>query len=223
MLSNLFLDVLLGGFDLDPAAAHPGLVAGLGEDGWAVDNLAAAQIEARPMPGADHGIALAVPLLEGSAEVTADAGDGTDLATGGAAEQDLGPVRRDATQAVLQQLLLVQNRHESVGAARLEDVPVDAQPVMVGELAPDVRSKAAEGVPGQESQTPCVPAPRGPEDERSHTQDERDRVEKPVRHAHPSRPAAQVAPVREPGRRRGESAQYPHRYRGIGRVLHGPE
>src|SRR3712207_4938645 len=94
-LLHLPLDVLLGGLDLDLAVAPPGPVGGLGEDGRGVDDRAIAQIEARLGPGADHGVPLTVPLLEGSSEVAADAGDGAHLTTRSAAEQDRSPLGLD--------------------------------------------------------------------------------------------------------------------------------
>src|SRR5918993_5898945 len=184
---------LLGGSDLYPAVAYPGLVAGLGEDGRTVYGLAATQVEARVVPGTDHGVTLAVALLKRPPEVAADAGDCADLATQGAAEQDRCPISFDPAHAVLRQLSFVQNRGELIGTASLEDVPVNAEAVMVGELPADVGGQTADGVPGQETQTPGVPAPGGSQNERGDDEDERNRVQEPVRHAHSPGPAAQVA------------------------------
>src|SRR5215211_8507636 len=139
--------LLLRGPDLDPVVAHPGLVAGLGEDGRAVDDPAAAQVEARAVPRADHGVPLALALLERSAVVAADAGDRAHLAARGAAEQYSRSVYLDPARAVLRQLRLVHYRHELPGAAPFEGVAVDAQAIVVRELAPEVGGRAADGVP----------------------------------------------------------------------------
>src|SRR5919202_565545 len=123
-LLHPLLDVLRFGLDLDLAVAHPGLVDRLGEDCRTVDDPAAAQLEARLVPGTDHGVAFAVALLKWSAEMPADARDGADRTPRGAAEQDLGPVGRDAAHAVLREVFFVENRHELVWAGVLHDVPV---------------------------------------------------------------------------------------------------
>src|SRR3712207_9267783 len=105
---------------------HPGLVAGLRKNGRSVDDLTAAQIVARLVPGANYGVPLTVSPLERSTEVAANAGDGADFAARRAAKQDPYSVDLDPTHAVLQPLLL-QNRHELVGSTPLEDVSVDPQ------------------------------------------------------------------------------------------------
>src|SRR5215203_3885572 len=148
-LSHLLLHVLRGGLDLDSAVAHPGLVARLGEDGRPVDNLAATEVEAGVVQGTDYGVAFAVARFERAGEVVARGGYGADLAGRRAAQQDPDPFDLDPAQIVLRQLALVQDRNELVGTDFLEDVPVDAQPVVVGEFPTEVGCYAADRVPSQ--------------------------------------------------------------------------
>src|SRR5918993_496949 len=83
LLPDLLLDVLRGGFDLDLSISRTGLVARLGEDGRAIDDLAAAQVEAGVVQGADHGTIHAFALIQRTAEVVAGGRDGADVAARG--------------------------------------------------------------------------------------------------------------------------------------------
>src|SRR5215212_5643347 len=148
-LSHLLLHVLRGGPDLDSAVAHPGLVARLGEDGRTVDNLAAAKVEAGLVEGTDHGIAFTVARFERTGEVVARGGYGADLAGSRATQQDAYPIDLDPAQIVLRQLAFVQDGNELIGTAFLEDVPVDPQPVVVGEFPTEVGGHAIDGVTRQ--------------------------------------------------------------------------
>src|SRR5215216_960522 len=93
---------------------------------------------------------------------------------------------------------------------------------MVRELSTEVGSQAADGIPGQKGQASGVPAPSSSENERCDAEDEPYRVQKRVRYPHPPRPAAQVAPVGEPGHGSPECSHHPERERSVGRVSHGP-
>src|SRR5829696_7079793 len=165
-LSHLLLHVLRGGLDLDSAVAHPGLVARLGEDGRAVYDLAAAQVEAGLVQGTDYGVTLALTLFERPREVVAGGGDGADLAALRAAQEHAYPFDLDPAHPVRRQIPLIEDGGELVGTALLKDVPVYAQPVVVGELPTDVGGHAADGVSRQKGQAPGVPVAHGPEDER---------------------------------------------------------
>src|SRR5215210_613370 len=145
-LSHLLLHVLRGGLDLDSAVAHPRLVARLGEDGRAVDDLAATQVEAGLVQGTDYGVAFAVARFERAGEVVARGGYRVDLAGSRAAQQDSHPFDLDPAQIVLRQLVLAQDGNELIGTGFLEDVPIDAQPEVVGELPTEVGGHAADRV-----------------------------------------------------------------------------
>src|SRR5215211_5377053 len=125
-LSDLLLNVLCGGFDLDSAVAHPGLVARLGEDGRAIDYFAATQVEAGAVQGTDYGVALAVACFERAGEVVTRGGYGADLTGSRATKQDSHPFDLDPVQVVLRQLALVQNGNELIRTGFLKDVPVHA-------------------------------------------------------------------------------------------------
>ena len=60
----------------------------------------------------------------------------------GAAEEHARPSDLDPSHLVLPQLGLVQDGGKVVGAGVLEDVPVNAQAVLVGELAAEVGAHA---------------------------------------------------------------------------------
>src|SRR5215208_7061866 len=220
-LPDLLLNVLRGGLDFDSAVAHPGLVARLGKDSRAVDNLAATQVEAGVVQVTDYGVALAVARFERAGEVVTRGGYGADLPGRRATKQDPHPFDLDPAQVVLRQLALTEEGNKLIGPGFLEDVPVHPQPVVVGEFSTEMGGHATDGVPRQKGQAPGIPAPRSPEDERDDAKDEPDRVQKPVRHSHPPRSSTQVPPVGEAGHGGSERSQRPEDMRGVGRVPYG--
>src|SRR5215208_6189152 len=102
-LPDLLLNVLRGGLDLDSSVAHPGLVARLGADGRAVDNLAATQVEAGVVKGTDYGVAFAFARFGRAGEVVARGGCRGGPARGRTAKKDANPFNLDAAKIVLRQ------------------------------------------------------------------------------------------------------------------------
>src|SRR5829696_1373022 len=220
-LPHLSLYVLGGGFDLDLPFPETGLVARLGENGRPIDDLATAQVEAGVVQGANDGVTLALALLQRTAEVVAGGPDGADLAARRTTQEHANPSDLDPAQLVLVQITLIEDRRKLLGASFLEDVPVHAQAVVVGELPAEVGGHAADRIPRQKRQASRVAASRGPLDERDDAEDQADGVEQPVGYPHPPRTAGQVPPVGETGDGGPERPQRTEHERGVGRVPHG--